>query len=97
MLTILLVAAAGIAGLYLLLGRDAPEAEEAPTPSVVVAPAPAKPVELPCINERCAARPERLNCLRRDGTPAACVEWQVIWEDRCQCVERGPQRDGGTL
>lgn len=95
MLTILLVAAAGIAGLYLLLGRDEPAPGVPPTPAPVQAPS-GKPAELPCIDERCAPRPERLNCLRRDGSPASCVEWQVIWEDRCQCIERATRKDAGT-
>lgn len=92
MLTILLVSAAVIAGAYLLLGRD--DRKDDVIPPAAASTATSEPLK--CIEERCAPRPERLSCLRRDGTPSSCVEWQIIWEDRCQCLERGHQRDGGT-
>lgn len=92
MLTVLLVAAAGIAVLYLAFGRGTTDQHDAMTWDGAVA----TPEAMKCIDERCAPRPERLNCLRRDGSPATCVEWQIVWKDRCQCVERAAPRDAGA-
>lgn len=92
MLTLLLGAAALIAILYLVFGR---EKAQLPVPPPSAPPAP----ELPCLDERCSERPDRLECARWFTIAGAhdCEVWHIVYEPHCTCLERGsPKLDGGT-
>ena len=70
-----------------------------PPPPVADAPA---PPPLPCVIEKCAPRPEKLTCIRWElytgpSGGRACGDWQILWEDHCQCLERKAHPpDGGA-